>query len=393
MGLIEEGLTIEGEPVSTGGDPNTDAGFDVIFQQKLAEPEAAPVEQRNEPSRPEMHTADKIKHDLLSNDVTSTTVKDGLVEAGSERSSKYGLSNEDARRIHREFLESGAGAVDPDAEARQYAVTADQIELNALREEKAIGDFKNWYAMSPEAMDDESVVERLAVIRAGLSDDTYMQLVSEIATGESLPQTDEEIEAMYELDTRVEEHAQLMQAVNEQQEREALTAQQMRQSSEARVRHFSQFATDNRLTPDQAMQRFEAARAQHLAMTGHDLAAIVDPTLFVMELKTADAIVQEARTNAAAREFKQRLLDEPTGIADGIEVLGPLGWMRPNEMVLPPSSVDPERVAQRATTRRETPQDIRRSVIGDSHAAHEYKRVQKIAGELFEKAAPKPQRS
>ncbi|HET8894912.1 MAG TPA: hypothetical protein VFM96_12535, partial [Gaiellaceae bacterium] len=152
---------------------------------------------------------------------------------------------------------------------------------------------------------------------------------------------------------------------------------------------------ENKLTKADATQRYMLAREIGLD-AGFDLERLSGEQFDDMlrgAVATLDGVVSAERQ----RRFKQQLVDSPGGgIHDGIEIFTATGqWVRPNAVRVDAKPLTPEQIERSArSNRRATAAEIRSAFLdrADDDEADGWKSLQRRAGDLFEAAAPKPQR-
>jgi len=338
---VNAGLTIEGESAFDSSDPNSETGYAAALAAKVqaADPaEAAPVDRRAAPVTPHLDSAEAVRQGVLEG-TPSTRVQDGLVET---QPGEAAAQREESDRVAQA---REAAASDPDVAAltEQEAANAERdARLAAYERQEAVGELLDVV----ETSDDPN--ERAEAWQA-LGPDGQREALEngyiDLAGADDL--------------TRVSHYLAQAEA---QRQAEAQAERAYAERVDALTNEFEGWATERGFTPEQAAAR-AAEIGEAVQRAGWELGTMT-PEEWSAHWRVADGVLlEEARAQREAR-FKNSMVEHSTSVADGIEILGPNGWIAPNAAKFEPKP-DYSRVNV-APRKRESAADVRASVSEES---------------------------
>src|SRR5581483_4947858 len=154
----------------------------------------------------------------------------------------------------------------------------------------------------------------------------------------------------------------------------------------ARDEFYARMQTENRLTREQAVAQYKLVDTELRKAVGHGLDSV-----------PADALPEVWNTTVAGLELERsrneenrilRSFSEPSGnVSEGLEVLSDGRWVKPFAVNVPARKLTPREVhaAAKSVSKARTPRDLKRSILDDTPTDKEWDRVQKVAGELFDR--------
>jgi len=348
MPTVSEGITIAGEPASSGA----------------ADPFAADVRAGSLPAKPDpaLSSAEEIRAAVQSSE-GSTDLRDGI-EIAPEREP----TPEPREPISPELQKIlDQGKLDLEKDAREREAGAEAIELLARQE---------LYAAVEAASDPSEIVAPLAKYRDVAGEDNYLEQVDEIAgwwlDADPDSEDEEESEAWGRLADALtkdsETIAALRDAVEKTQLAESLIPAAAAQRAEETAKVIQDWQQELGLSGEEARARIvQLEQLVREDYPGRELAdfAAHDPEGFRALLRSEDASDKAVTKEFGDTAFKQELLEAPsTSVAEGFTQMTPWGPMstNPKPQLTPDQARIDARAVATAHRRPDSADSIRKGV-------------------------------